>query len=481
MKTFRNVSIALLAGAAVISGQVPQPPPPPPIDDTRMRAIDQEVRAAQEALRNADIERKLSHTVGEIDRMADQLRRAGELAFQAAPMPAPVPPVPPGAFSYGFSGSGRMTEEERVYRKGKSALEDRDWDRAVQLFQELISRKVSSADAAMYWKAYALNKLGRRNEALSTLGDMMRSYANSRWLDDARALEVEVKQSSGQPVSPEAEADEDLKILAVNGMIHTDPERAIPVLESLLKKSSSPRLKERALFVLAQSRSPKAWEILLKLARGGTNPDLQYRAVEYLGYQNTPETRQALSEIYGSSSDVHLKRAVLRGFAAGRDKDHLLNAAKSEQNLDLRREAIRGLGALDANEELWQLYRSESSKELKQEILRALPGRKENVDRLIEAARAEKDPALRAELIRQIGYSRSDKGPEVLAGLYASEKDYDVRKAIIGALRSQNSAKALVNIARAETDPRLKRVIVETLSRMKSKEASDYLVELLNK
>lgn len=480
MKTFLNVSVALLAGAAAISAQFLQPPPLPVLDDADMRAIDQKIRAAQEALRNVDVERKLSHTAGEIDRMADQLRRAGELAFQAAPMHGPVPPFPPDVFSPGFL-SGRITEEERVYRNGKSALEDRDWDRAVQLFQELINGKGGSADAAMYWKAYALNKLGRRNEALSTLRDMMRSYANSRWLDDARALDVEVRQSSGQPVSPEAEADEDLKILAVNGMIHTDPERAIPVLESVLKKSSSPRLKERALFVLARSRSPRAREILLRLARGGTNPDLQYRAVEYLGYVSTPETRQALSEIYASSNDIRLKRAVLRGFASGRDKDRLLNVAKSEQNIDLRREAIRGLGALDANEDLWQLYRTESSRELKQEILRALPARKENADRLIEAARTEKDPLLRAELIRQIGYSRSDKAVEVLTTLYGAGKDYDVRKAIIGALRSQNNAKALVNIARAETDPRLKRLIVETLSRMQSKEASDYLVELLNK
>ena len=39
--------------------------------------------------------------------------------------------------------------------------------------------------------------------------------------------------------------------------------------------------------------------------------------------------------------------------------------------------------------------------------------------------------------------------------------------------------KALVDFARRETDPALKREIVSELSRMQSKEATDYLMELL--
>ena len=45
----------------------------------------------------------------------------------------------------------------------------------------------------------------------------------------------------------------------------------------------SPRLKARALFVLAQSSSPKAREVLVNIAKGGSNPDLQMKAVQYLG------------------------------------------------------------------------------------------------------------------------------------------------------------------------------------------------------
>ena len=46
---------------------------------------------------------------------------------------------------------------------------------------------------------------------------------------------------------------------------------------------------------------------------------------------------------------------------------------------------------------------------------------------------------------------------------------------------SQRNAKALIDIVRQEKDTRLKLRIVERLSNMKSKEAQDYLEELLKK
>ncbi len=43
----------------------------------------------------------------------------------------------------------------------------------------------------------------------------------------------------------------------------------------------------------------------------------------------------------------------------------------------------------------------------------------------------------------------------------------------------QNNARALVDLARKESDAEMKREIVRKLSVMKSKEAMDYLLEIL--
>ena len=49
----------------------------------------------------------------------------------------------------------------------------------------------------------------------------------------------------------------------------------------------------------------------------------------------------------------------------------------------------------------------------------------------------------------------------------------------MNALFLQNNAKLLVDLARAEKDPQMKKEIVSKLSIMHSKDATDYLMELL--
>src|SRR5262249_56861449 len=97
-------------------------------------------------------------------------------------------------------------------------------------------------------------------------------------LKEAKAVEQEIGQGAGQAPRPEQEGDEDLKLMALNALLNTDQERAIPMLEKFLSGSSSPKLKERALFVLAQSGSPRARAILAQTAPGQGNPDRQRQA-----------------------------------------------------------------------------------------------------------------------------------------------------------------------------------------------------------
>lgn len=41
--------------------------------------------------------------------------------------------------------------------------------------------RLGHADGALYWKAYAENKVGQRADALSTLVELQKSYPKSRW------------------------------------------------------------------------------------------------------------------------------------------------------------------------------------------------------------------------------------------------------------------------------------------------------------
>jgi len=63
--------------------------------------------------------------------------------------------------------------------------------------------------------------------------------------------------------------------------------------------------------------------------------------------------------------------------------------------------------------------------------------------------------------------------------IYGSDASPDIRRTVVNALFLQNNGKALVDLARAEKNPEMKKEIVSKLSIMKSKEATDYLMELL--
>src|SRR5260370_42510357 len=75
---------------------------------------------------------------------------------------------------------------------------------------------------------------------------------------------------------------------------------------------------------------------------------MQHKAIECLGLFGGPESRQALSEIYASASDVEAKKAVLRAFMMAGEKARVLAAAKGEADPNLRRGAHPQLGGMGA-------------------------------------------------------------------------------------------------------------------------------------
>jgi hypothetical protein len=374
---------------------------------------------------------------------------------------------------------GFAQSEDSAYDAGQRALENRRWEEALERFNQVIARAGSRADGAWFWKAYSLRKLGRRDDSLAAIAELRKSYPNSRWLDDSKALELEVRQASGQNVAPESESDEELKLMALNGLMRSDPDRAFPLLENLLKSAQSPRLKKNAVFVLAQSESPKAAQLLEQVARGQGNPDLQLTAIRYLGERRrTSNGPQILMEIYNASSDAAIKRAVISALSGNRDKDRLLQIARSEKDQSLRITAIRSLASTNnAQAELWQLYQGEATPEGKRTILQAMPP-SGNQEKLLEIARTEKDVNLRRYAIQSLS-PQSAGAADALVALYSGEQDAGLKRTIIDSLYSQRNAKALVQVARNEHDIKMKQMLVERLGNMKDPAATEYLMEIL--
>jgi HEAT repeat protein len=370
--------------------------------------------------------------------------------------------------------------EQELYERGREALDEDRYERAASAFDELAKRNGPQTDAALYWKAYAENRQGKRDAALATLAELKHRFPQSRWQKDAGALELEVRQRTGQSPRPESQDDEELKMLAIQGLMNSAPDRALPLLEKVLNGTGTPKEKSKALFVIAQSGSPEARKILGRIAAGQSNPELQRKAVEYLGMFGGDDSHKILADVYAKSSDESLKRAILRSYMISGDKEDLFTAAKGEKNESVRGEAIRQLGLVHGVDELQQLYQRETSNAVKHEILQAffLAG---DSQRLVQAAMNEKDPELRRNAVRNLGLINSPDSSKALQTIYAKDSDESVRREVLNAYFIQNNAAGLVAIARTEKNPELKKEAVSKLSIMHNKEATDYLMEILQK
>jgi HEAT repeat protein len=370
----------------------------------------------------------------------------------------------------------RLTE---LYDDGLEALDEGRWERAAERFTRLAQTKGPRTDAALYWKAYAQNRQGQRPEALQTIAELLKEYPSSRYIQQAKALDMEVRRDAGQPVRPESQSDEELKLMALQGLQHSDPERAIPMLEGILKGTASPKLKGRALFVLAQSDSPRARTVLANVAKGNDLPDLQIRAIQYLGIHGGSENRALLSEIYTASNDVDIKRRVLRAFMVSGDKDRVMAAATGEKTPELRAEAVQQLGVMGAHAELAQLYQKETSVDVKRRILQAMfvGG---DATRLIELAKSEPSPELRRIAVRNLGLIGSQRTGQALVEIYGKDTDPGIKRAVIQALFIQGNGEALVALARKESDKAMQLEMVQKMSLMGGNKAVQaYLEELL--
>ncbi|HLW98662.1 MAG TPA: HEAT repeat domain-containing protein [Candidatus Acidoferrales bacterium] len=362
------------------------------------------------------------------------------------------------------SDKARADHETQLYNEGSRALNDTKYDRAVEIFDQVAQMKGNKADAALHWKAWALNKEGKRAEALTTIAELERDYPKSKWIDDAKSIEIEIRQKSGQTVSPDLESDCELKLMAINGLQQADPAKAVPLLEKMLHSPDCLKVRQQALFVLAQSNSPEAHALMIKLARGEANPALQQKAIQALGIYSGSAGREALAQIYSSSSDIDTKKTVLQALMQSGDKTQMLNAAKTEKDPALRAEAIRLLGQMGAKEEVWQMYQNETSVEVKKQILQAmwLAGDRQRVGDL---AMKETDHSLRLAAINDLGLMGRDSNT-TLANIYNSDPDPEIRKKVLNAIFLSGDREQMGKLAMSEKDHSLRLSAINYLGLM---------------
>ncbi len=253
--------------------------------------------------------------------------------------------------------------EEVAYAAGTRAMNEQRWPDAIRDFDTVIAaRGARHADAALYWKAYSLSKLSRKGDAIASCDQLHVQFPESGWNNDCRTLSLNVKVDLGDlhlqtppppPSGPWGAApgapgsDADLKLLALNSLVNQDPARAMPILRAMLDGNQPPEVKKHAIFVLTQSRSPEAESILHDAVIGKMGPPLQRQAVQMMGVFEGKRANETLEEVYRTTSDVQVKRAVISAFFISHDAPRMVSLARSEKDLELKRTIVSQLALMN--------------------------------------------------------------------------------------------------------------------------------------
>ena len=495
------VALALFVPAAAAAQTAPPPPPTPPPSPTRVPPS--ELPPLPQPAPPPSVEWTWPDVVMpapapmppmpvEWAEMADRARFEAERAMDIWEQSRELAIVAPewrglGDFDFvpmarGFGVQG--SEDASAYNSAMSSLSRRDYDTAVTRFDRVVAMKGAHADAALHWKAFAQFKLGRSDDALATIATLRSSYPQSRYLNDAKVLEADVRATAGQPVDPAAIDDDELKLLAIQGLQRSDPEGSVPLLEGVLAANNSLRVKERALYVLALSDSARAHEILMRYATGGGNPDLQLRAISYLASRRDEQTTSAdLQKIYQSTEDASVRMAVINAYRSAGDREALVSVVRrTGEPVAIRSRAVSNLASMAAPQDIWTLYQSEENPQLRAQMVSAFNSMKA-VDQLVQAARTDRDADVKQRAIRYLGNQDAEATGKVLTDLYSVDDEVDTRRAIIRALAEQDNAEALVAIARKDASPETIRDVVTLLSRMaaRSEVAKNFLAEIIKR
>lgn len=403
-----------------------------------------------------------------VPRADDLLHDAWDLAYQ-------------GSLTTAFAP---RASESSGYTSAMRALGRRQYEDAITRFDRVIVQKGERADAAMHWKAFAQFRLGQADAALESISALRRDYPESRYLADAKVLEADARARQGQPVNVATIDNDDIKILAIQGLQRSDPDAAVPLLEDVLTAANSLRVKQQALYVMALSAQDRAHQVLMNYAQGQGNPDLQLQAISYVATRRNAQTTGAdLRAIYESTEEEAVRLAIIRAYRSAGDKGALtLIAADSASPLVLRSRAVSNLSNLAAPAELWTLYDNESNASLRAQMVQAFASMRA-LDFLLRVVENEQDTGVRSRAIRYLGNRESAETGKALTDLYSADDDEDTRKAVIEALGRQENAEALVAIARKENSLPLTRQIVSRLSRMagESDVAAKYLMEIIRR
>ena len=402
--------------------------------------------------------------------------------------------------------------DDPEFLKGHVALDRDHYRQAAEHFENAAERADDDDRAeSLYWYAFALSRTGKKDElrqAADALLQLNELDADRDLLREARSLAARVKGDlAGQGDAKaarelaemadmaDAKDDIDTKLVALQAMIHMNPERTRPILAEILRnrEPGTEELREQAIFVLSQGGADESADLIIDAARHDPDPDVRDQAFFWLAQSGSDAALDLYRDLLANEEDPEVLDQVVFAVAqlgtdAGTDLLRDL-AADADRPTEIRSMAMFGLGNADSPENrefLQKLYGGLDDPELKEQVLHAVAqhGGKDVGDWLVSIATdTDEDPDARDMALFWAG-QQGLLTVSRLEAMYAQSDDLEFREQIIFVLSQTGSDEALemlMTIAREEQDRELRTQAIFWIGQVGGEDAETFLLELINK
>lgn len=499
-------------------------------DADQLRMIAEEARANAQHFALMDVER-LKFDAERLKAGVHESLRFAEPMVNVRPMVD----LKMESLGFGVGARDRFTETrprsawasedpaDSLYRVARETLIRGEYRRAAQMFNDIVKRypKSEYVVSCTYWEAFARYRSGSTEDlrqALRILDDSRTSLATLRTNQDAQvdvnALRARVQSALAARGDEDAaralrrEANEQttcdpeemaVKAEALNALAQMDAASALPVVRRVLARRDecTKELRRRALYVLGRHASPEAAGIILDVAKNDTEASVRSEALRWLPRVAGDNAVPQLEDMLRSSTDEATQRTIVS----------TLNAMDSERS----RRAVRAIiERADASERVRQeaivsflrerndrqptaddqnyirgLYSKFEAPRLREAVLQSLSRVEttENQQFMMGIVRNQNEtPSLRAAALSRLGRMESVSVADI-ARLYDVADTRSLREQVIYGLsqRKENQAiEKIIEIARKDTDPQIRRAAINALSRSNNELAKKFLADMWN-
>ncbi|MDX1460625.1 MAG: HEAT repeat domain-containing protein [Xanthomonadales bacterium] len=398
-------------------------------------------------------------------------------------------------------GEPIIDEEDRLRLFALSHLIERDRARAMPLIVELMKNTPSEsvrrdalfllgmselpeaqrhlADAArdadnpeLQAAAIEMLAVAGTDFSLSLLGELYDASADRRVR--AAVIRAHIVADSTGPLMDmlRAESDPALQREIIHGLGAMD---AVSEIRSIWPELKDPMARRAAIeaFAIAEDSA-----MLRRVLAEEDDPMLRQAALHGLAVSGDENIAGLLVEMYDQARSVQEKRVILDTLVVLDDASSLaLRILETEDDPALKGMAIDVLGLSGDTATLADLYQRLEEVHLRRRVLDAMmvAGDTESLRRIIEQ---EENPELRASAIHALSLDGGEDIAPMLMDIYRSGEERE-RRAVIESLMIMEHDQALIDIARQEQDPGLRRQVIHALGGLDTDAANEYLFSLI--